>query len=118
MRRWTFISAAAGLAFAAPAGAQSLGTQAENLDCAIWASAMAGNMQDPDVAAGFGYVMNWFIGLYEGASGSRIDTAMTARTAQLEDADLVAIEARCAPRMEQYGSRLSVLGEQLQAQGD
>lgn len=99
---------------ASPAAAQDLGTPAENLDCAIWAAYVAGSNEDSEVQAGFGIVLSWFIGLYEGQTGRRIDDAMAARAAQLTDQDVAAIGERCLPRVEAYGDRLSALGDRLQ----
>ncbi len=118
MRGWKLATGAAMLAMAVPVAAQDLGTPAENLDCAVWASVITGTTDDPEVAQGFGYVMSWFIGLYEGATGTRIDEAMAVRIAQIDDAEFEAIGERCAPRMGAFGTRLGELGRRLQAQGN
>ena len=118
MRYWKLAAGAVSLAIAAPSAAQELGTPAENLDCAIWASVVVGGTDDPEVAQGFGYVMNWFIGLYEGATGTTIDAPMMQRVAEIDDAEFEAIAERCSPRMGTFGARLSALGQQLQAQGN
>jgi len=118
MRYWKLAVGAALLAANSPSLAQDTGTPAENLDCAIWTSVIVGETDDPEVAQGFGFVMNWFIGLYEGATGTNIDEAMLRRIEEIDDAEFEAIAERCSPRMGAFGNRLSELGRQLHLQGN
>lgn len=93
-------------------------TPGENLDCAIWTSVKMDEMTDPEVVNGLGFTLSWFIGLYEGATGTSIDNAMVARAATMTDAEFGLLDATCLSRMEGFGSRLSELANRLAAQGN
>ena len=109
------VAALAAVALAAsPATAQQSATPAENLDCAIWSAYVAGSNEDPEIESAFAIILSWFVGLYEGQTGTTIDEAFAARTVQLEDSDMERIGEACLPRVESYGDRLSVLGNRLQ----
>ena len=111
------LPAVALLAVAAAPGA-SAATPTENLDCAVWASVTMDTLADADAQQGFGFVMNWFIGLYEGATGRDIDDAMVQRMANMTDAEFDRIGPICLDRMSAYGERLGRLSERLAAQGN
>ena len=104
----------AGLAIAAatPAFAQSGGTPRENLDCAIWAAVASDELAGDDEAQrGMLFLMNWFIGLYEGATGALIDQPLAVRLPTITSEELDALDSTCGKRAEDYGNRLNALGD-------
>ncbi len=108
--------AAAALALAVPTTANAA-TPAQDLDCAIWAALAFGESEDPSEQQAYGFALTWFVGLYEGQTGTQIDDAMSARAATISDADLVAKDPVCRARMKAFGQRLVTLGSQLEAKG-
>ena len=93
-------------------------TPEENLDCAVWTSFRMDATTEAEIFNGLGFTLSWFIGLYEGATGTSIDDAMVARSATITDAELRSLDQRCLSLMQGYGNRLSKLGDRLVAQGN
>lgn len=93
------------LLLSAPAAAQQA-TAAQNLDCAIWSAYQVGVSDDEDDRNVLSIAFAWFIGLYEGQTGQPIDTAMEARSAELDDADVEAIGGVCMDRFAAFSERL------------
>lgn len=112
-----FLLAPALLLASLPTVAQAA-TPGENLDCAIWTSVRMDESGDPEVANGLGFTLSWFIGLYEGATGTSIDNAMVARAATMTDAEFGLLDQTCLARMQGFGSRLAELANRLAAQGN
>ena len=107
------LAAIAGVALtaASPLFAQT-GTPRENLDCAIWAAVASDELAGDDEAQrGMLFLMNWFIGLYEGATGALIDQPLAARLPTITSEDLDALDGTCGKRAEEYGDRLNALGD-------
>lgn len=116
--RWFFAAAAlASVHTAAPAAASDSATPAQDLDCAIWASMVAGSTTDKDALVGIASIMGYFIGRYETAVGDDIDEAMMARTPQVAAGDLTGLQTTCQARMLRFGQRLVALGDRMQALG-
>lgn len=111
------LAAAAGLVLATPVAAQQQATAQENLDCAIWALYNLGKAQDETMNSGFSIAFSWFTGLYEGQTGRKIDAAMTARTAEMDEAMVDALTMPCIGRFSDFADRLSKMGEGLRAGG-
>lgn len=103
--------------FSSPAAAAAP-TSEENLDCAVWASIVIGTSEDEAVRNGVGFVLGYFIGLYEGATGRDIDAALEFRAAAITPEELQAINDKCAERMAVYGERMGALGQRMIARGD
>jgi hypothetical protein len=112
---------AAALALAVPAHAQpapAAGGPDEDLRCAAWAAVVLGvKKDDPDVAAGFGMALAWFVARYEGATGKRFEDALSAEYVDSLAPDLTTIEQSCLPRMQEMGQRFTEWGTKLQAGG-
>ena len=118
MRRLGPLVALAVLGLAASGASAQLADNAspeQDLDCAIWASAIAGTTEDKNILVGIGPVMGYFIGRYEGQTGKDIDEPMIARAPQIKPEDLSALDKLCQPRMKLFGQRLVTLGNRLQA---
>ena len=114
------LAAAGGIALAvtSPAFAQASGTPKENLDCAIWAAVASDEVAgDEEAQRGMLFLMNWFIGLYEGATGALIDQPLAARLPTITSEELDALDATCGERAEAYGNRLNALGDAVDATG-
>jgi hypothetical protein len=109
----SFAFLAAGLLMAAPLAAQQHSIPQENLDCAIWAAYQAGEADDYETENGFALAMVWFIGLYEGQTGQKIDRPLAERTIQLNEADIDALTSGCVRRFMDFGGRLENLSSLL-----
>lgn len=88
-------------------------TAAEDLDCAIWASAIAGSTNDKDVLLGIGPMLGYFLGRYEARTGTDIDDPMIARAREISQEDLAALDKACQPRMMRFGKRLVDIGNRM-----
>jgi hypothetical protein len=115
LRRFA-LAAAAGLVLATPAAAQQATAQ-ENLDCAIWAAYQLGMAENETMQSGFSIAVAWFIGLYEGQTGRKIDAAMAARTAEMDEAMIEQLTEPCIARFSDFADRLGKMGEGLGAGG-
>lgn len=111
------LAAAAGLVLATPAAAQQETAQ-ENLDCAIWAAYQLGMAEDQAVREGFSIAVSWFIGLYEGQTGQRIDTAMAVRAAEVDEAMINRLTEPCIARFSDFADRLGKMGEGMGSGGE
>ena len=99
---------------AAPAPAAEF-TNADFLDCAVWATYIVGTSTDPKQVESFGFAMSWFIGRYEGAVGRNIDADLSLRSRQLAIADLERLNPKCSAKMLEFGQRLMALGSAMEA---
>jgi hypothetical protein len=106
------IAFATAMMLAAPAAAQQA-TPQENLDCAVWAAYKIGVSQDDTVKNALSIAVAWFIGQYEGQTGTVIDAAMAARARELDAAGVDRLTDTCVGRFGAFGDRLSSLGAQL-----
>lgn len=111
------LMAGVALVLAVPLQAQPTpATPDEDLRCAAWAAIVLGiNKDDPDVAAGFGMALAWFVARYEGATGKTFEDAMTADYLNGLTPQLEAIEQVCKPRVQEMGQRFTDWGTKLQA---
>lgn len=102
---------------ATPAAAQELSAQQvgphgqatpqENLDCALWAFMLLGSeLDDPTAELGLAAAAGWFLGLYEGQTGTNSEQAMQDRAKAMSDAEMATIANRCAERMMGFGEQL------------
>jgi hypothetical protein len=107
--------AAASLVVATPLAAEPAATPEQNLDCAAWSAVLGGSAKGAEEKAGVAGMLAWFIGLYEGATGSSIDDALTARIAKLTPQDIKDINVSCATRSIGFGNRLVELGKRISA---
>lgn len=92
-------------------------TSESDLRCAVWAASLAGAIEDEESSTGLSMAMVWFIARYEGATGTRIEDAMTPDYIKSIGPQGEAIHAECLPRMQEMGDRLTVFGKELQAAG-
>lgn len=90
-----------------------MATPAQDLDCAIWASHVAGTTDDPQRLQGVSAILGYFIGRYESAQAENIDDAMMARSLVLTTGDIAALNDRCEARAVTYGNRLIALGQRM-----
>ena len=82
-------------------------TPQENLDCALWAFMLLGSeLDDPTAELGLAGAAGWFLGLYEGQTGTNSEQAMQDRAKAMSDAEMAAIADRCAERMTGFGEQL------------
>lgn len=108
---------AAGAALlATPAAAQQASEQ-ENLDCAVWSAVQVGTATDDSVKNSLSIAVAWFIGLYEGQTGTNIDKAFAARAAELDDAAVAALSDRCVTRFMAFAERLATTGSAMTENG-
>lgn len=102
---------------AAPAVAQeqapTQATPQENLDCALWAFMLLGSDIEASAEVGLSGAAGWFLGLYEGQTGTNSEQAMRDREKTLSDTELEAISGRCAERMTGFGDQLLRVAEAL-----
>jgi hypothetical protein len=108
---------AAALLLTSPAAAQQ-STPRENLDCAVWAAYQVGVSDDVEVRNGLSIAVAWFIGLYEGQTGQPINTAMAARSAELDEAGVEALAEGCISRFAAFADWLSTLGASMSESGN
>ncbi|MBV7260109.1 hypothetical protein [Erythrobacter crassostreae] len=85
----------------------------QNLDCAIWASYQTGTLPEKEQKDAFAIALAWFIGLYEGETGTKIDDAMVERTAELDRATLLSFTPSCLERFGAFGERLMATSERI-----
>jgi len=90
-------------------------TNADFLDCAVWATYIVGTSTDPKQVESFGFAMSWFIGRYEGAVGRNIDADLRLRTQQLTVLDLERLNPKCSAKMLEFGQRLMTLGSAMES---
>jgi hypothetical protein len=112
--------AALALTVTAPAIAADANSSAEDdLRCAIWAGHVAGSTDDEKTKQGVGFILTYFIGRYEGASGRRFEDGATVDYVASVVPQLGSLQETCKVRMQSFGQRLIAWGEHLQkaAQG-
>lgn len=111
---------AAALVAVVPAAAQAATAKVnptEDLNCAIWAANVSGNSEDPEITNGFGLIMTWFIGRWEGATGRKFEEGMTPEYIVSITPRLDQIGEQCITRMVDFGDRMSAWGSKLEKAG-
>lgn len=116
VRKALLTAAAAGALFASPAAADAA-TPQENLDCVIWSSYRVGVATDDTVRNALMLATAWFIGLYEGQTGKTVDDDMIARGTKMTEAQVVAAEPSCIARFDNFGDRLTAIGQTMSSSG-
>ena len=97
----------------AVAGAQAAADP--SLRCAAWAAIQAGQATEDGSKNAFTYVLTWFIGRYEGATGRRFDEVLTAGDVEKYGRDMDKLNQLCLPLMLSIGDRMESWGAKMQA---
>ena len=97
----------------AVAGAQAAADP--SLRCAAWAAIQAGQATEDESKNAFTYVLTWFIGRYEGATGKRFDEVLTAGDVEKYGRDMDKLNQLCLPLMLSIGDRMESWGAKMQA---
>lgn len=93
-------------------------TPEDDLDCAMFVSAVLGTMGDTATAedtSGLISGMTYFVGRYEAVSGDNVDTAMPARYPIFAQNDFDRYRTMCSDRMVAIGTRLEIAGSAITA---
>lgn len=114
MRAPILAAAVVATLLASTASAQQA-SASDNLDCAIWASFSVGASQDEEERGGLMIAAAWFIGLYEGQTGRKIDDDMGPRALALTPETVKGMEPACLARFADFGNRMTTLGSELTA---
>ena len=122
---WRALAALAMIASATgPAAAQNSAPQMSeearaDLECAMWASFVAGSPEvGAETATAMGYALSYWIGKFEGATGLHFDDVATVDfVTSLEDR-IDVLSDNCAPAMENMGMRLQEWGQEMLEAGE
>ena len=104
----------ASAALSVPA-AQAQGTTNPDLRCAAWAMLAGAQEQDEGKKNALGFMMAYFIGRYEQASGGEIQAQITPQTMEDVLGDIDEANAACGPRANDFGQRLQQTLKGMQA---
>ena len=104
----------ASAALSVPA-AQAQGTTNPDLRCAAWAMLAGAQEQDEGKKNALGFMMAYFIGRYEQASGGKIQAQITPQTMEDVLGDIDEANAACGPRANDFGQRLQQTLKGMQA---
>ncbi|QNE06102.1 hypothetical protein [Croceicoccus marinus] len=104
----------ASAALSVPA-AQAQGTTNPDLRCAAWAMLAGAQEQDEGKKNALGFMMAYFIGRYEQASGGKIQMQITPQTMEDVLGDIDEANAVCGPRANDFGQRLQQTLKGMQA---
>lgn len=117
--RFSALAGCALLAAGASAAAQDRGAEIDqDLRCAVWASVIAGSLEDPAEAQAFTLTMTYFLGRLEQRTGVSMDAALTSELTLQVASDMASAGANCQPLMVEMGQRLIRFGEKMQAIGE
>lgn len=104
----------ASIVLAAPA-AHAQGATNPDLRCAAWAMLASAQEQDEGRKNALGFMMAYFIGRYEQASGGKIEAQITPQTMEDLLGDVDEANKVCAPRATDFGQRLQRTLQGMQA---
>ncbi|GEM_PF-2031490 len=109
---------------ASSAQASALIEPLEAKQCAVWASVMSSQVEDPQTQQAMLFAVNYFVGHYEGATGTGIGDLEDEQALIEVASQLPAYSEICAGHMEAFGNRmiswgqfLSALGAKMEQQG-
>ncbi len=81
----------------------------------MWSAIMASQQANADDEKSFSFVMTWFVGLYEGASGRKFDGSATERDIAEAQDHMPELNGICVPLMQDFGERLQTWGGRVEA---
>jgi hypothetical protein len=117
--RRALISAAALVAFglATAAGAQSGPSAEDDLDCALLSAVEASKSDDATGRKGMFYMMFYFSGRWEGATGRKFEVAMTERALADAEQRTKALTDKCYARAADFRDRMKELAPRIKKAG-
>ena len=104
----------ASAALSAPA-AQAQGATNPDLRCAAWAMLASAQEQDEGRKNALGFMMAYFIGRYEQATGGKVEAQITPQTMENLLGDVDEANNVCAPRATDFGQRIQKTLQGMQA---
>ncbi len=81
----------------------------------MWSAIMASQQANADGERSFSFVMTWFVGLYEGASGRKFDSVASATDIEKAMGRMAELNGICVPLMQDFGERLQSWGGAVEA---
>ena len=104
----------ASVALSAPA-AQAQGATNPDLRCAAWAMLAGAQEQDEGKKNALGFMMTYFMGRYEQATGNKVQTQITPQTMESILGNIEEANTACGPRANDFGQRLQQTLKGMQA---
>lgn len=105
------------LATAVPATAQTALTAEEELQCGLLFAAIGGQAKDESAKAGFGFILSYFLGRYEGRTGKSFEQGATPEVAIKAMVSASTLGPRCQAAAQSMAERAKTMGKVMQEQG-
>lgn len=121
MTKTAIVRAAIGMAaiagMIAPLAPAAQAQEATNPDlrCAAWALLASAQEQDEGRKNALGFMMAYFMGRYEQATGGKIEQQINPRTMKTIIGDVDQANAQCGPRADDFGQRIGKTLNGMQA---